>query len=233
MLRGEKFPVEPYDDRYVSERRVLMKLKHLALILLLGCSITTQAAGYKVCGDVYAKRYGPFDYTNPEDFRKKLPIVEQYHFTSDVENLIAGNTADGPVPDLSYTLNAFPNHHRALAAMSKLAIREKTNRPTQSKFTMECWFERAVEWRPNDGVVRMIFGNYLSHTKRYKEALPQYLRAEELLKNNTNLFYNMGLLFFKTKDYSKSVEYAKKAYRGGFPLPGLKNMLVKAGKWER
>ncbi len=209
-----------------------MKLKHWALILLLASSVTTHAAGYKVCGDIYAKRYGPFDYTNPEDFRKKLPIVEQYHFTSDVENLVAGNTGDLPGGDLSYTLSAFPNHHRALAAMAKLAIREKTNRPPKSKYTMECWFDRAIEWRPNDGTVRMIFGNYLSHVKRRNEALQQYLKAEELLKNNTNLFYNMGLLHFNMKDYDKSLEYAKKAYSRGFPLPGLRNMLVKAGKWK-
>jgi tetratricopeptide (TPR) repeat protein len=209
-----------------------MKFKYVALILLLGSSVLAHAAGYSVCGDLNAKRYGPFDYTDPEHFRKKLPVVEQYHFTSDVENLIAGNTADTPGPDLSYTLSSFPNHHRALAAMTKLAIREKTNKPYKSKYTMDCWFDRAIEWRPKDGMVRMIFGNYLSHVKRYKEALPQYLAAEELLKNNANLYYNMGLLYFNTKDYNKSLEYAQKAYAGGFPLPGLRDMLKKAGKWE-
>ncbi|MEO5862072.1 MAG: ABC transporter permease [Burkholderiales bacterium] len=210
-----------------------MKLNHLALMLLLGSAVTSEAAGYKVCGDIYAKRYGPFDYTNPEHFRKKLPIVEQYHFTSNVENLISGSTGHLPGPDLSYTLNAFPNHHRALAAMTKLAIRQKTDKPQASNYTMECWFDRAVEWRPRDGMVRMLFGNYLSYGKRYKEALSQYLMAEDLLKNNTNLFYNMGLLYFNIKNYGKSLEYAKRAYAGGFPLPGLRNMLVKAGKWER
>ena len=209
-----------------------MKLKYFAKVFLLGSCITAQAAGFKLCGDIYAKRYGPFDYTNPADFKKHLPVVEQYHFTSDVENLISGNTADAPGSDLSYTLNAFPNHHRALAAIAKLAIRQKTNKPRLSRYTVECWFDRAIEWRPRDGMVRMIYGNYLSHVKRYKEALPQYLEAEELLKNNANLFYNMGLLYFNTKEYDKSLQYAKKAYGGGFPLPGLKNMLVKAGKWE-
>ena len=209
-----------------------MKLKYFALIFLLGSCMTTHAAGYKPCGDIYAKRYGPFDYTNPEDFKKRLPVVEQYHFTSDVENLIAGNTSTWPGGDLSYTLSAFPNHHRALASIARLAVREKTNKPRLSRYTVECWFDRAIEWRPRDGMVRMIYGNYLSHVKRYKEALPHYLEAEELLKNNTNLFYNMGLLYFNTKEYDKSLQYAKKAYGGGFPLPGLKNMLVKAGKWE-
>lgn len=208
-----------------------MKIMHLALMLLLVSSATTYAAGYKVCGDIYATRNGPFDYTNADQFRKRLPIVEQYHFTSQVENLISGESGH-LAGDLSYTLSAFPNHHRALAAMAKLAIREKSSKPLHSRFTIECWFDRAIEWRPQDGIVRMIFGNYLSHVKRRNEALQQYLKAEELLKNNTNLFYNMGLLHFNMKDYDKSLEYAKKAYSGGFPLPGLRNMLVKAGKWK-
>jgi hypothetical protein len=34
------------------------------------------------------------------------------------------------------------------------------------------------------------------------------------------------------KDYELAKTYAKKAYELGFPLPGLKNQLIKAGKWE-
>ena len=83
-------------------------------------------------------------------------------------------------------------------------------------------------------MVRMIYGNYLSSAriKRYKEAIPHYELAEKHLKSNPNLFYNMGLLYFNLKEYDKSRDYAKKAHAGGFHLLGLKQMLVKAGKWE-
>ena len=91
-----------------------------------------------------------------------------------------------------------------------------------------------MRWRPDDATVRMIYANYLSSTrvKRFKEAVPHYELAEQKLKNNPNLFYNMGLLYFNLKDYNKSRDYARKAYAGGFPLSGLKDMLVKAGKWQ-
>ena len=91
-----------------------------------------------------------------------------------------------------------------------------------------------MRWRPDDAMVRMIYGNYLSSTrvKRYKDAIPHYELAEKKLKNNPNLFYNMGLVYFQLKEYDKAREYAKKAYAGGFPLSGLQQMLVKAGKWE-
>jgi hypothetical protein len=34
------------------------------------------------------------------------------------------------------------------------------------------------------------------------------------------------------KDYDLAKTHAKKAYELGFPLPGLKNQLIKVGKWE-
>ena len=188
------------------------------------------AAQYEACGELDRHgAYGPYDYTDPFHFREKLPIVERYHFTRGVENLTKGNTGR-VIDDLNYVLMAFPNHHRALASMAKLAIREGKPKPTLSNFTLECWFDRAMRWRAKDGVVRMIFGNYLSQTKNYTQALAQYQAAEELLKNNANLYYNMGLLYMDLKNYDKAQEYAKKAYDQGFPLLGLKNQLQKVGK---
>lgn len=180
--------------------------------------------------------YGPYDYTDPTHYREKLPVVNNYHFSPRVENLIGGQndnvaSAGG---DLSYTLMAFPNHHRALAAMVRLSMKENKPKPYGSKYSIECWLDRAIQWRPQDGTVRMVYGNYLASPKikRYKEAIPHYDLAESLLKNNPNLFYNMGLLYFNLKDYPKARSYAKKAYTGGFPLAGLKDLLVKAGQWE-
>ncbi len=180
--------------------------------------------------------YGPYDYTDPSDFREKLTVVQNYHFSRRVENLFGGQQEANPDPggDLSYVLMAFPNHHRALAAMMRLSMKVNKTKPAGSHYSIECWLDRAARWRPEDGVVRMLYGNYLSspRIKRFKEAIPQYELAEKLLKNNTNLYYNMGLLYFNLKDYAKARDYANKAYAGGFPLSGLKDMLVKAGKWQ-
>jgi hypothetical protein len=180
--------------------------------------------------------YGPYDYTNPSDFRGKLPIVTTHHFSPRVEQLVGGVREEIKVPgyDLSYVLMAFPNHHRALSAMMRLSLKVRHPKPQGSNHTIECWFDRATRFRPEDGMVRMIYGNYLSNpnVKRLNEAAAQYELAEKLLKQNPNLYYNMGLLYFNLKDYAKARDYAKKAYAGGFSLPGLKDMLVRAGKWE-
>lgn len=221
-----------------DDGEIMLRNFRMAVALLLYSLPIASFAQYEACGSVERKDggYGPYDYTNPSDFRNKLPVVNLHHFNARVENLIGGHKEETrrPTGDLGYVLFAFPNHHRALNAMVRLSSKENTSKPAGSKFTIDCWLDRAIRWRPEDAMVRMIYGNYLSSAriKRYKEAIPHYELAEKHLKNNPNLFYNMGLLYFQLKEYDKSRDYAKKAYAGGFHLLGLKQMLVKAGKWE-
>lgn len=228
------------DQKIIGDDGEIMLTKFrtvfVAVFLLLPVASFGQTEG---CGDPSRRDgggYGPYDYTNPTHFRDKLPIVNDYHFNARVENLVGGNKEESSHPggDLNYVLMAFPNHHRALAAMMRLSWKENRLKPIGSHFSVECWLDRAVRWRPEDGVARMLYGNYLANDriKRYKEAIPHYDLAEQRLKNNSNLFYNIGLLHFHMKDYDKSREYAKKAYARGFPLPGLRQMLVRVGKWE-
>ena len=210
----------------------------IALMSVLLCNPLASFADIEGCGSPERTDggYGAYDYTDPSDYRTKLPIVEIHHFNPRVEHLKGGAKEDfsGPVGDLSYTLRAFPNHHRALSAMMRLSLKENRPKPHSSPYSIECWLDRAIRWRPKDGMVRMIYGNYLSSPKikRFNEAISQYEMADRLMKNKTNLYYNMGLLYFNLKDYAKARDYARKAYAGGFPLNGLKDLLAKAGKWE-
>lgn len=170
------------------------------------------------------------DYTNPED-RKGLGVVEQFHFTPSVENLVQGSS-DSLGGDIGYTLDHFPNHHRALAAMAKLSLRDKTPRPHGAKYTVECYFERAMRLKPDDATVRMIYGSYLLGSKQEAAALTQLREAGRLAPDNPNINYNLGLLYVKRRDYVQARFHARKAYALGFPLPGLKNKLAAAGQWN-
>ena len=175
--------------------------------------------------------YGPFDYTISANKQHALPVVEAHHFTPNVENLLHGNT--GTLGgDLNYTLQAFPNHHRALAAMAKLSVRDKTLKPIGAKYSIECYFDRAIRFKPSDGIARMLYGNYLLKTGKTDKATEQLKEAVNLQPENPNINYNLGLLYAQKKDYEQANIYAKKAYELGFPLPGLKNKLKEAGKWE-
>lgn len=60
------------------------------------------------CGEIHTG-FGPFDYSNPEHRKNRLPSVERHHFSKQVDQLIEGIT--GPLGvDISFTLRAFPNH---------------------------------------------------------------------------------------------------------------------------
>ena len=114
------------DQKIIGDDGEIMLTKFrtvfVAVFLLLPVASFGQTEG---CGDPSRRDgggYGPYDYTNPTHFRDKLPIVNDYHFNARVENLVGGNKEESSHPggDLNYVLMAFPNHHRALAAMMRL-----------------------------------------------------------------------------------------------------------------
>jgi len=203
----------------------------IALLIFFVVTTNLQAAG-PFCGELKPPgQYGPYDYSNAQHRKQYLEIVEQHHFPEHVEKLIRGETGfmGG---DLDYTLRAFPNHYRALIAMAKYGLREKTARVKGANYTVECYFDRAIRFKASDGMVRMIYGNYLRKIGRPDDALEQYHVAVNLQPKNANFNYNLGLLYLKRKDYEQATVYAKKAYKLGFPLPGLRNQLMKTGKWD-
>lgn len=191
----------------------------------------TAAKNRGYCGEL-KEGYGPFDYMDRFNQEKNLWLVEMAHFTSDVENLIRGNTDTTPAHDLAYTLTAWPNHHRALTTLVKYSIREKSTHIPKMKYPVECYFDRAIRMNTKDAQVRSIYSAFLSHHNRNKEALEQLQVAANLEPNNATILYNLGLMYFKQKNYEKAGYYAKQAYALDFPLPGLRNKLIQVGKWR-
>lgn len=204
-------------------------LASLAATCLLSTPTMASAAPLPMCPDYVPGKPGG-DYNDPTD-RAGLTVVEQFHFTPAVESLVKG--ASGPLGgDIGYTLDHFPNHHRALAAMMKLALRDKNRKPPGAHYTIDCYFERATRFRPNDAKVRTLHGSYLLALGRHDDALAQLAKAAELEPGNPTAHYNLGLLYVQKQQYDKARASAHKAYAMGFPLPGLKNKLVAAGQWQ-
>jgi tetratricopeptide (TPR) repeat protein len=199
----------------------------IALITIAACSTSARAAGY--CGELTSS-YGPFDYRNSE-FAENLKTVEAFHFTPEVEKLIKGNT--GTLGgDLAYTLAVFPNHTRALTSLARLALRDKTEHLSGAKYSVECYFNRAARFRPDDAAVRTIYGSYLYKLGRTQDAMEQFDEAVRVDPENATANYNLGLLYLQKKDYEKALIFAKKAETLGFPAAGLKNKLTELGKWD-
>lgn len=202
-------------------------MKYGWLIISVALLSSHTNAAVEGCGSL-KNGYGPFDYWVDKG---PIAIVLMAHFTPGVETLT--QTATGPFGgDIDYTLRAIPNHPNALMSMMRLAEREKTERPRGARYSVECYFDRAMRFRPKDGMVRMVYAEYLGKHGRNKEALEQLEIAQDLLGANANLHYNIALAYFGLGQYDKSLSHAHKAYALGFNLPGLRNKLERAGKWR-
>jgi len=200
------------------------------LLLISAILMPIVASAQASCPD-HTGGYGPFDYTKSVDVAEHLGVVEQFHFTPQVESLTRG--ASGTIGgDLDYTIRAFPNHHRALDALSKLSIKVKSARPRGLNCSVEGYFERAIRFQPQDGALHMIYGLHLRRWNKIEEAKKHFELAAKLAPDDNNVMYNLGLVYADLNDWEKASTYAQKAYGGGFSLPGLKNKLVKAGKWK-
>lgn len=173
--------------------------------------------------------FGPFDYTNPAHVREKLPIVERNHFTPKVSTLQGGESG-GLLADIDYTLRAFPNHHQALYALIRMSQRKGLRqRLDQWRTPPECYLQRAVNFAPEDGRVRTLFGIYLHERGLHEPAEDKYRRAIELQQRAPEAHYNLGLLLVEMEHYEEARRHARKAYSQGYPLPGLRRKLADAG----
>ena len=218
-------------DSGLQVTRVLLVL----LLLSAGAESLAQSSSVRTsdmdCGSL-ENAYGPFDYTDSGDYHEHLPIVERFHFNADVESLKRGQTGELPGGDLDYTLRAFPNHHRALYAMARYQLKfSNKSVPPGANFSAECYFLRAIRFRPEDAQVQLVFGIYLDKRGDEAGALEHFQKAVAIAPQSAEAQYNLGLLYFKSGEYELAREHAVAAYDHGFPLPGLKKKLQGIGKW--
>lgn len=206
-------------------------LRMLPLFLLFGLHAFSAGAadlGGCVPGGVTS---GPYDYrAAPGDV---LGRVEHFHFSSQVEALVKGDSSAYIGADLDFVLRYFPNHHRALSAMARLAKRDKTSRPKGAGVSVDCYFELASRIAPDDGMVDLLYGMWLLDAGNKVAAQERLARAQKTVPpDNANYQYNLGLGWFALGRYDDALIAAHAAYGRGYPLPGLRQKLEKAGKWK-
>lgn len=208
-----------------AKPRVLAMPFWIGLLAAAGLACTGLARA-EDCGSLES-HYGPFDFRTD---RPKLGIVEKHHFTAKVEKLAGGDTAATPGPDLEYVLKTFPNHPRALAAVVRWSKKKQDPHPKDLKYSVDCHFERALRFRKDDAVVRMLYATWLGDTNRRQDGLAQL----EQVKPGDNPFttYNLGLVYAELGGYDKALELAHKAQGMGITRTSLRDRLQKAGHWR-
>ena len=196
------------------------------------------------CGPIAGPHVGPWDYRadhyvaergDQSSHEHKRGMVEGAHFTQRVELLIGGKSAAGigaAGQDLNYTLHAFPNHHRALMSVMKYGEKVKSDRPDGLKYTVECYFERAVRFKANDTIVKMLYATYLIKHNRVPEAVSQLERATVMAKDAAFTHYNIGLVYFDMKNYGRAQAQAHQAMALGFERTELRDLLKGVNQWQ-
>ena len=209
------------------------------IVMVLAGACAHAQSSPAACGPL-ENAFGPYDY-RPEKFRSvpgdpmpfaaKRNLVDGAHFTTEVENLIRGK--GGPIGgDIDYTLRAWPNHHRALLSMKRYGERLKVDQVPYAKYSVECYFVRAISFARDDLIVRMLYAGFLNERKRKIEAMSQLEVVKRNVGDNPFTAYNLGLMYADLGAYDEALEAAHLAIAFGFPRMDLKERLVKAGKWS-
>ena len=205
-------------------------MAYVLTLILLSSAVSAQqkATSLKPCEGGYDFS-GAMDYSDAQ-YQEHIRGMERNHLNPDVENLVKGQTTAAPGGDLRFLIATVPNHHRALAALMRLALRDHTEMPAESgPYTVRCWLQRATVFSPKDGTPFLLSGVYLASNGLQREALEQLQRAVRLLPDSAEVEYNLGLVYFNLQDYQTSRVHAQRAYELGFPLPGLRRKLATVG----
>lgn len=203
-------------------------LPQLLLTCLAAMTQPAWAGTAKECGTL-EWNYGPFDYRTATAHERKL--VESAHFTPEAEELREAPTGSLG-SDIKYTLSVFPNHARALLAMERLVAKERRNPANGAKYTIECFYERALRFKPDDPIPRMLYVNYLiRNNKQLDEARTHLDYVAESTQDDPLTQFNVGMLYMDMKDYDKALIQAHHVMALGIDRPELRDRLTAVGRW--
>jgi tetratricopeptide (TPR) repeat protein len=178
------------------------------------------------CGDLF-NGVGPFDYRDQSAARRwDYRDTKQNHYDPANQRMRAGEYSSRVMHDIDFLLRVFPNHVPAL----QLAIEYERGGGKRHHFrSVDCYFDRARRFVPDDVMVVMMEGTYFSKKGDKARARTSYEDALEMAPESLDINYNAGLFFAQIGEYERALKCANLAYAGGYPLPGLKDKLQKAG----
>jgi tetratricopeptide (TPR) repeat protein len=95
------------------------------------------------------------------------------------------------------------------------------------------YLDRALAAQPHDALAYVGKALLQRDMKKLEAARDTLLRGDEAVEGRSvEIHYNLGLILLELGELDRAYEYASKAYAAGYPLPGLKERLKKAGAWK-
>lgn len=153
-----------------------------------------------------------------------LRNVEKHHLQQGIDRMNEGRF-DNAVAEFDFILRYYPNHPRALLLMGELS--RKMDKPGQAHE----YFAKALNLFPHNPATYSVYGIFLQRSGDLGGAIEQYSKALERNPNHSEVHYNIGLAYLESGEPEKAREHAVRAYELGYPLPGLRDQLSKAGHW--
>lgn len=213
------------------------------MIGLLGLFASMVAQGQGgFCGPVpLPGAAGPYDYLDQDPQNLwHIRDVNANHLIH-IKPDLAGGRVNHALGQIHYILIRIPNHYEAFQWLGKIATKypgreydpDQIGAGEELAFppTVECYYDRAFRYRPNDSNLRLLFAIHYHITDQLDKAIEQYKIAESMRENSPDIQYNLGLAYFDRKEYDLSAVHAQRAYALGYPLPGLRNKLQAVGEW--
>lgn len=205
---------------------------HSLLAALFFANFAQAQSAESACGNPFVNHFGPWDYRTAS--KKNIDAVEDYHFGPGIESMTRPKTTmkHEMAKDVSYVLHVFPNHHRALMTMVKLGEKYKSDPPPGVTLSIDCYFDRAIRFRPDDTVVRSIYARFLNKNKRKDEAMRQLEMALTYVKDNPASHHTIGAVYLELGEFDRALTQAHTARAMGLQWPELENALKAAGHWK-
>ena len=195
------------------------------ILLFLALTASSTALGND-CGEIYIPgNIGPFDWKD----KANVAHIEAAHFGPNIEGLIG--TEWDLAGNLSYILRTVPNHPRALAAVIRFGERFKTNKTQHLQYSIECWFDRAIRFRPKETIPQVMFSQYLAKQGHIDAAMKHLEMATLNAKDNGFSHYNIGLMYMTLKEYPLAAASARRAKELGFRRTNLEDELRRLNRW--
>ena len=195
--------------------------------------VTPQVA-MQFCGN-WTGHYGPIDYRTATLGTKKR--VEVHHFDTYLPQYLAWIPGQAFSHDIaanfSYTLKSFPNHPASLSLMEQIGRRLKTENIPGSAYPLECWYVRGLQATPDDPVVRAMYGIYLAHRRRPKEALANLAAGERGTCSSGVMQHQIATGYLAAGDNARAQIGAMRAEKLGFLAASVRSGMEAGGKWDK
>lgn len=212
-----------------------MRIKNLLFLGFFILNFQTIALAIKhrpikyECPGQKSNSFESWDYNKVET--RKLIELEKEHFDINVATLDSGVHAAGPEQDLNYTLQVVPNHHRALDTLVELSLRHHNSSNIPGiPYVIPCYFQRAKQIAPYDGVVDSIYAKYLARTGFKEQAIVEIQSTLKKSPNSPKAIYNLGLAYFYMNDIPKAREFSIQAKKLGHSASGLEHLISEPSK---